>query len=309
MFLISPLDSREEERVEQPQAQQGGGVLQFEQRTRKREREDLRPKLQPQKGANLVALLGPEGFVRLLTKTALGLLQKNEIRRARELLSTVQNPHLSESFWMPFLVLSARAAYLDGDFFSAAESLRKVLQMKIDNIAAWNLLNRTIARMPELVYTLRFNFAVKKLATQSLPYVNLFLGNTTTRRWLAIKRYLRVFADCGHSPLLDLSIGLTYIALSTSRTNPNTLATILNAFAWLTHYANTRDDKAEVHYNLGRAFHQVGLSHLAIPHYQTVLSLPPSNFTREAAFNLSLIYRGSGALHLAREILRGFVRF
>ena len=100
-----------------------------------------------------------------------------------------------------------------------------------------------------------------------------------------------------------------YLGLATSRTHPNPLNTILTSFAWLNHYAETRRLPAEVHYNLGRAFHQIGFTHMAIPHYQSVLFIPGSPFLREAAFNLSLIYRGAGSNHLARQLLKSYVRF
>lgn len=89
-----------------------------------------------------------------------------------------------------------------------------------------------------------------------------------------------------------------------------------------------RKQPAETAYNMGRAAHQLGLVHLAVPYYQSVLSMAArgeaggsggrrqgdeeggegsgegSDLRREAAYNLALIYSASGAQQLAREVLR-----
>jgi len=64
-----------------------------------------------------------------------------------------------------------------------------------------------------------------------------------------------------------------------------------------------------------RAFHQLGLAHLAVPYYEKALTLPaPKDYAarehfdlkKEAAYNLSLIYKASGAPHLALQITRQY---
>lgn len=90
-------------------------------------------------------------------------------------------------------------------------------------------------------------------------------------------------------------------------------------------YAQYREDALESNYNVGRAAHHLGLVHIAAQYYHKCLnstsSLPslPANeegqglplhaatLMREAAFNLSLIYRGAGADDLARQVLRQHV--
>ena len=80
---------------------------------------------------------------------------------------------------------------------------------------------------------------------------------------------------------------------------------------------NTHLLKQEVMFNLGRAYQQLGLVHLAVPFYQTVIATAaaaqsesrteqPSavGYFNEASYNLSLIYRASGSPDLARAVLR-----
>lgn len=91
----------------------------------------------------------------------------------------------------------------------------------------------------------------------------------------------------------------------------------------------------ESEFNLARAFHMIGLTHLAVPHYEKALCLPstamkgiveekpieevykwpvdddfdddeeedPTDLKREAAYNLHMIYVTSGSMSLAQILL------
>lgn len=85
----------------------------------------------------------------------------------------------------------------------------------------------------------------------------------------------------------------------------------------------------EALYNIARAYHHVGMFTLAAAYYEKVLGIPqkdcpildiikmdkePSrdpksgycDLRREAAYNLHLIYKRSGAVDLARQILKDY---
>ena len=114
---------------------------------------------------------------------------------------------------------------------------------------------------------------------------------------------------------------------------------LLQGFACLYSYARHRSGSSsgssssdevslEVAYNLGRAAHQIGLLHVAEAYYNKVLKLSEIQqqqeagdqsgggcqagetygIQREAAYNLSLIYQGSGAQELARKVVRRYLR-
>lgn len=90
-------------------------------------------------------------------------------------------------------------------------------------------------------------------------------------------------------------------------------------------YAQYREEALESNYNLGRAAHHLGLVHIAVQYYHKCLNSKPylagvgaieegtrvmvhqATLKREAAYNLSLIYRGAGADDLARQVLRQYV--
>ena len=86
-------------------------------------------------------------------------------------------------------------------------------------------------------------------------------------------------------------------------------------------YAARRQNAQEAAYNLGRAAHQLGLLHLAVPFYERALEAPPPDpdagsgqspwrdggalcLRREAAHNLALLFRATGAPALARQVMR-----
>ncbi len=64
---------------------------------------------------------------------------------------------------------------------------------------------------------------------------------------------------------------------------------------------------------MARAYHQLGLVHLALPYYQKVLNtVTPADASaeglpREAAYNVSLIYRASGNSALAASVMRQYL--
>jgi len=86
----------------------------------------------------------------------------------------------------------------------------------------------------------------------------------------------------------------------------------------LQEYAQHREHEEESNYNLGRAAHHLGLVHIAVEYYKKCLdgngsqidAIEPTyevGLKQEAAFNLSLIYRGTGADDLARQVLQKYV--
>lgn len=69
-------------------------------------------------------------------------------------------------------------------------------------------------------------------------------------------------------------------------------------------------ERQEANYNVGRAYHMLGLTHLAIPYYSRCLDRcfdrqeadNEENFVREAALALQGIWAASGNMEKAREV-------
>lgn len=113
-------------------------------------------------------------------------------------------------------------------------------------------------------------------------------------------------------PLLCLLCSVACLSRATNRQVDNRNHTIVQGLAILQQYAALRPGSAEVEYNLGRAYQQVGLLHLAVPRYQRVLAMaeerttastdPGFHMTREAAYNLALVYASAGSPHVTEAL-------
>jgi general transcription factor 3C polypeptide 3 (transcription factor C subunit 4) len=144
-------------------------------------------------------------------------------------------------------------------------------------------------------------------------------------------------------PLINLCIGVAHVCSALTAIGPERHETVLRGLAFISQYKTLRSADAgggggggegappgtmfrrvpvpraarvaEAEYNLGRAFHQLGLLHLAIPCYERALGAldgaagagEPTgggavDVRLEAAFNLAQLYRRTGGGALARAI-------
>ncbi|KAI7953414.1 hypothetical protein MJO28_005961 [Puccinia striiformis f. sp. tritici] len=98
---------------------------------------------------------------------------------------------------------------------------------------------------------------------------------------------------------------------------------IVQGLAFFDHYRTVRQKEfsQEVEFNLGRIYHGLGLTTLAVRHYNRVLALappidgslssedspsssePPDDLSNLAAYNLVLIYSTSGSPDLAHRLI------
>ncbi len=118
--------------------------------------------------------------------------------------------------------------------------------------------------------------------------------------------------------MINLSIGLAYIHLALKRQTDNRQHNVLQGITFLSRYYNSRknslrtEERQEAHFNMARAYHMLGLTHLAIPFYWKVLhesSGSGSNSGREnlvldTAYNLQTIYTMGGNPELAEDMTR-----
>lgn len=155
----------------------------------------------------------------------------------------------------------------------------------------------------------------QQLPTKSSPIGEMFYGYLmlcANSYQPAMGYLLRAFALQPSDPLLCLLCSVACLSRATNRQVDNRNHTIVQGLSILSNYAEIRGEGPEVDYNFGRAFQQLGLVHLAVPRYERVLSYAKENkiqssgfsMTREAAFNLALIYTSSGATTLARDLYR-----
>ncbi|KAF9459393.1 hypothetical protein BDZ94DRAFT_1199583 [Collybia nuda] len=130
----------------------------------------------------------------------------------------------------------------------------------------------------------------------------------------AIFYLLHAYDYCPDDPMICLSLAIASIGRAMQRQSDNRHHLVVQAMAFLTQYRKLRESDlqgmAEVEYNFGRAFHQLGLYSHAVNHYERVLKLAEkatgeeTTFAPEAAYNLSLIFVLTGATPLAEALYR-----
>jgi hypothetical protein len=99
-----------------------------------------------------------------------------------------------------------------------------------------------------------------------------------------------------------LCLGANLLSLAMSRTTKDRQLTVLKAFAVLRMYGKRKGTDPEVHYNIGRAYHQLSLWHMADAEYRKALAActgpEHEDIRRVAGYNLSLIRQRTNSVSL-----------
>jgi general transcription factor 3C polypeptide 3 (transcription factor C subunit 4) len=112
--------------------------------------------------------------------------------------------------------------------------------------------------------------------------------------------------------MIKLSIGLGYIHYGLKRQAENRQYHIAQGLSFLQDYYQSRrlshsaEERREASYNLGRTYHMLGLTHLAVPYYMEVLECREGrvndNLWADTAYNLRTIYAMGGNAQMAMEV-------
>lgn len=131
--------------------------------------------------------------------------------------------------------------------------------------------------------------------------------------------FLRAFALDPKNYMIKLSLALGYLHYALKRQAGNRHHILMQGFALLLEYYDSRQkcssysEKQEAEYNVARAYHLLGLTHLAIPYYERCLALSAAvqveemgcggeDFATEAAIALQAFWAASGNLGKAQEV-------
>lgn len=125
----------------------------------------------------------------------------------------------------------------------------------------------------------------------------------------------RAYRQYYNDPTICFVLGLSHIHRSMQRNSANRHIQLLQGISYLMEYKALRlsqatiYEKQETEYNFGRLFHMIGLTTLAIKHYENVLAFhedliddPDYDMLMEAAYNLTLIYTINGNTRLSQSI-------
>lgn len=277
--------------------------------------------------------LGEQRYYNLVIDVAQTLTELGKYVAAIELLTDVNTsdkiskPNLR--FELRFLALVIALEFKENRM--AYECARLNIIEDPHNLGYWNLFARVIAITG--VYSWHQKFLAKLLRDDPDSYPAILLAGHQSSAWdiasLTVGELTLAHQKHPNDPLTLFCIGLAFLSASMQRTINDRQHTVAKAFAFLQQYERTRvaapseisKDYREIEawYNIGRAHQQLGLFHLAIPMYERVLRFfekskeegreVPKEYLlcRETAYNLSLIYKQSGANDLARYLIAKYL--
>ncbi|XP_069568963.1 general transcription factor 3C polypeptide 3 [Brachyistius frenatus] len=263
-------------------------------------------------------VLSKEDWWQLLVSCVLTLC---ETRRYEEAELLVESAMEFYSFYdnkprrkeLEFFGLSA--TILDRNYYKAYNYIRLMLMEKVDLPQLWNIFNQlTITSQHQRHHRFCLRLLLKHPDNHALCVLcghNAMVSGSFKH---ALGQYVQAFQTHPDNPLHSLCIGLTFIHMASQKYVAKRHTLVLQGFSFLWRYVELRGECQETLYNLGRALHQIGLTHLAIHYYQKALTLPvqtlegiadsQTDLTREIAFNLSLIYQASGNPAMARQLVK-----
>ncbi|RDX98421.1 General transcription factor 3C polypeptide 3, partial [Mucuna pruriens] len=226
--------------------------------------------------------------------------------------------------------LGAQMAYNTTDPKHGFDCVKYIVQQHPHSAAAWNCYYKVISRL-ENRDTRHYKFVrvMQGKFVDCVPPI-LISGHQFTlfsHHQDAARKYLEAYKLLPENPLVNLCVGTALINLALGFRLQNKHQCAVQGLAFLYNNLRICENSQESLYNIARAFHHVGLVSLAAFYYEKVIAicerdypipkLPNENpdvienhkpgycdLRREAAYNLHLIYKKSGALDLARQVLK-----
>ncbi|XP_072235438.1 general transcription factor 3C polypeptide 3 isoform X1 [Leuresthes tenuis] len=263
-------------------------------------------------------VLSKEDWWQLLVSCVLTLC---EVKRYEEAELLVESAMEFYSFYdnkprrkeLEFFGLSA--TILDHNYYKAYNYIRLMLMENVHQPQLWNIFNQlTITSQHQRHHRFCLRLLLKHPDNHALCVLcghNAMVSGSFKH---ALGQYVQALKTHPDSPLHSLCVGLTFFHMASQKYVAKRHALVLQGFSFLWRYVELRGECQESMYNLGRALHQMGLTHLAIHYYQKALTLPAQklegitddqvDLRREIAFNLSLIYLASRNMEMAQQLIR-----
>ncbi|QLQ78759.1 hypothetical protein HG537_0B01080 [Torulaspora globosa] len=137
----------------------------------------------------------------------------------------------------------------------------------------------------------------------------------SSRGFLSALQYLvRLEQDIPDDPMVNLLMGLSHLHRSMQRLTASRHFQILHGLRYMYRYHDIRSSsydilqKQEADYNIGRAFHLLGLVSIAVQYYNKVLNdYQDDKLKKHAAYNCIIIYQESGNTRLANHIMEKYL--
>ncbi|XP_067001126.2 general transcription factor 3C polypeptide 3 isoform X2 [Anabrus simplex] len=210
------------------------------------------------------------------------------------------------------------ACFYNGDAYYGYNFARDHILKHMNWPRIWNFFNLVIQRADDV----RHNRFIMRLLARSTDHKALTLLHANnclvagTYKY-ALSEYATFFKENPCAPVAFL-IGVTLFQMACQKFSAKKHSLVTQGLSFLWQYKKLRGEmgEQECDYNLGRAFHQLGLLPAAIHHYKLCLNFSSPlteqypqilDLKREAAFNLHLIYLHSGAPDIARSYIEKYI--
>ncbi|EPZ34555.1 TPR-like protein [Rozella allomycis CSF55] len=222
------------------------------------------------------------------------------------------DPGYKNTILAKFLIFAIKS----NDYSIMNEACRHLLSFDVDEMTCQSFHAQIFRSLPDACDNFTHQSNNKYYYRQvkerlNLPFSAMIMGNFSlmTRSYIiAIGNYLKVLKCKPAEHLPHLCIGVAYLMNSTKRTSKNSNYEMLQAFAYLFKYFRLEGMTAAGKYNIGRAFHQVGMLTFASDYYLQVLNDKDASFSIKysAAYNFHLILLSSNNPYKATEILNKY---
>ncbi|XP_021733713.1 general transcription factor 3C polypeptide 3-like [Chenopodium quinoa] len=231
-----------------------------------------------------------------------------------------------------FQSLGAQIALNVFDPSDGFDYVRYIVQQRSQSVAAWNCYYRLVLRLENRLSKHNKFLHHMRVEHKDLVPPMIISGNQFTmisQHQVAAREYLEAHKHMPNSPLTNLCVGTALVNLALGHRLQNKHQCVAQGLAFLYNNLRLCENSQEALYNIARAFHHVGLVTLAATYYERVLAISQEDcplpelikvdkgpakdvksgycdLRREAAYNLHLIYKRSGAVDLARQVLRDY---
>lgn len=205
----------------------------------------------------------------------------------------------------------------NGDCYHGYNLVRDLVQHNLLSKKCWNIYNIMIQKSDDS----RHNRFLMRLLARADVDMNLHILHANncllagTYKY-ALSEYIALYR-IREEPILAFLIGVTLFQMASQKFSAKKNHLIIQGIGFFNIYKKLRGPEGlqEVIYNIGRGYHQLGMLHVAIAYYKKVLTIdtrlgqenPIFDLKREAAFNLHLIYKNSGAYDLANMYLYKYI--
>ncbi|KAI5958309.1 TFC4 [Candida theae] len=229
---------------------------------------------------------------------------------------------LLQNQFSPYMCRLFFCCYASGAIFAETFSCYNHQKFFLRQIKAYDscFKQEHVSGMPNITAEVRDIELGRSHPDLTYIYANL-LGGKGSHSSLVF--YLnRAYKYFSKDPMICLVLGLAHVHRSMQRLSSNRHIQLLQGISILLEYKTNRlcstptiYEIQEVEYNFGRLFHMLGLTSLAVGHYNSVLRISDNNenidddydLKWEAAYNLSLIYSINGNSQMSRHLTEKYL--